>query len=86
MRKAKQLFWKIKHHIKIVLFPKYRCKIEELKHEIPITEEEICWLIFGCAPEEVDWNRVADIINESNLSVVRSAKVFNKLDQERCRK
>jgi len=86
MRRPKQLFWKIKHHIKMALFPKYRREIEELRQEASITGEEICWLIFGCAPEEVDWNRVADIINESNLSVVRSAKVFNKLDQEGCRK
>ena len=76
------LLWKkIKHLVKMVLSPRYRREIEELKHEVTLSEEDICWLIFGCAPEDVNWSRVADKVNEGNLSVARCAEVFNKLHQ-----
>jgi len=51
------------------------------KSEEELNEDDICWLLFGCAPHEVDWNRVVDMINESNLSVARCAEIFNELHQ-----
>ena len=70
------LLWK-----KMVLSPKYRREIEELKHGVALSEEDICWLIFGGAPEDVNWSRVADIVNGGNLSVSRCAEIFNELHQ-----
>lgn len=52
------------------------------KSEEELSEEDICWLLFGCAPEDVNWGRVADKVNEGNLSVARCAEIFNKIHQQ----